>query len=96
MDISRFYALLDDVISTRVPDLHLTTGMCPYIRGHDGQMRSVEAFGVLSAEDMREIASILLPADRRGAWPNEKELDASYAYKTARFRVNAYFETRGF
>jgi Tfp pilus assembly pilus retraction ATPase PilT len=44
---------------------------------------------------MREIASFSLPADRRGAWPDEKELDASFAYNGARFRINAFFESRG-
>jgi twitching motility protein PilT len=44
---------------------------------------------------MRAIASFVLPADRRGTWPDEKEMDASFEYKDARFRVNAYFETRG-
>jgi twitching motility protein PilT len=58
-------------------------------------MVRVEAFWVLSAELMKEIASYILPADRRGAWPTEKELDASFTHNGARFRVNAYYETRG-
>lgn len=95
MQLDRFHALLDDVLATKVPDLHLTTGMCPYIRGHDGMMKAVSAFGVMTPEDMRAIASFVLPADRRGAWPDEKEMDASFEYKSARFRVNAYYETRG-
>ena len=95
MQIERFHTLLDDVLLTKIPDLHLTTGMCPYVRGHDGAMRAVQAFGTLSLEDMRAIASFVLPADRRGAWPDEKEMDASFQYGGARFRVNAYYETRG-
>ena len=58
-------------------------------------MVRVEAFGIISAELMREIASYILPADRRGAWPTEKELDASFTHNGSRFRVNAYYETRG-
>ncbi len=95
MALDRFHALLDDVLTTKIPDLHLTTGMCPYIRGHDGMMRAVPTFGVMELEEMKAIASFVLPADRRGTWPDEKEMDASFEYKNARFRVNAYFETRG-
>ena len=83
------------MIFTRIPDLHLTTGLVPSIRTHEGTISRLENFGVLSLEMMREIASFVLPADRRGTWPTEKEMDASFEHKGARFRVNAYFEARG-
>ncbi len=83
------------MLLTRVPDLHLTTNLAPSIRTHEGALERLDSFGPLSLETMREIASFVLPADRRGTWPVEKEMDASFEYKGERFRVNAYFESRG-
>jgi twitching motility protein PilT len=69
--------------------------MVPYIRTKEGEILPIDNFEKVHLELMREIASFTLPADRRGAWPTEKELDASFEYSGQRFRVNAYFESRG-
>ncbi len=95
MSLAHIQKLLDEISSNSLSDLHLTTGLVPYIRQPDGAMVPVVAFGVVSAELMREFASYALPADRRGAWPDEKELDASFTHAGARFRINAYYESRG-
>ena len=95
MQLEPFFSLLSEIRTNKIPDLHLTTGLFPYVRGRDGQIKSVESFGILTPDVMREIASYVLPADRRGRWPDEKEMDASFESDGARFRVNAYFESRG-
>ncbi len=95
MSLDNLKKLLSEVAENKLSDLHLTTGMVPYIRTKEGEMTPIPAFGIITADLMREIASFTLPADRRGAWPDEKELDASFEYNGARFRVNAYYESRG-
>jgi twitching motility protein PilT len=95
MSLDNLKKLLDEVAGNGLSDLHFTTGMVPYIRTREGEMIPVPAFGVVALEEMKEIASFVLPADRRGAWPEMKEMDASFEYNSARFRVNAYYETRG-
>lgn len=94
MSLDQFKLLLNEVIQNQLSDLHITTNMVPYIRTQDGMVLPIENFEKVSLELMREIASFALPADRRGAWPTEKELDASFEYAGQRFRVNAYFESR--
>lgn len=95
MSLDQFKQLLGEVIQNELSDLHITTGMVPYIRTKEGEIIPIENFEKVNLELMREIASFALPADRRGAWPTEKELDASFEYAGQRFRVNAYFESRG-
>jgi Tfp pilus assembly pilus retraction ATPase PilT len=89
MSLDNLKKLLDEVAGNGLSDLHFTTGMVPYIRTREGEMIPVPAFGVVALEEMKEIASFVLPADRRGAWPEMKEMDASFEYNSARFRVNA-------
>lgn len=65
MSLANIHKLLEEISSNSLSDLHLTTGLVPYIRQPDGQIIAVESFGILSAELMREVASYALPADRR-------------------------------
>lgn len=95
MSLDQFKLLLNEVIQNQLSDLHISTGMVPYIRTKEGEIVPIDKFEVVSLDLMREIASFTLPADRRGAWPTEKELDASFEFAGQRFRVNAYYETRG-
>ncbi len=87
------FELLDQVISMKASDLHLTVNYPPFYRV-DGKLIQRGAIPV-SSEAMEKILSPILGQRNREQLEINKEVDFSYAYgKDARFRVNV-FNQRG-
>lgn len=40
----KFLSLLRDVVTMKIPDVHITTGEVPRIRKHSGDLEKIEAF----------------------------------------------------
>ena len=89
MDIKR---LLKLVIEKKASDLHLMTGVAPYIRV-DGELMPVEGEAALTIEGVKEMIFPLLRPQQKDLFLVNKELDFSVEFGTlGRFRVNAYFQ----
>ena len=91
LDIS-VQELLGLVLSMDGSDLHLTAGARPTIRIH-GDLKPLEQFGVLDAEQLRRMIYSILSQRHRERLEQDLELDVSYSLPgKARFRVNVYFQ----
>lgn len=90
MEVQKFLALIDEVISNKVSDLHITPDDFAYIRNAVGEMEPVASYGKLSSDDVLDICKILLSRPF-----TEKTLDLSFEYHGTRFRVNISHVIRG-
>ena len=82
---------LFDAVREAASDLHVTVGLPPMVRVR-GQVRPLD-YESLTATATREIIYDILSNDQRQRLENEWELDFAYTLpRTARFRVNVYFQ----
>ena len=82
---------LFDAIKLGASDLHITTDLPPMVRVH-GKVEPLE-YPPLTSNMTREMIYDILSNDQRQRLENDWELDFSYTLpKTARFRVNVYFQ----
>src|ERR671916_375795 len=82
---------LFDAIKLGASDLHITVGLPPMVRIHGG-VRPLD-YPPLTPNMTREMIYDILSNDQRQRLENDRELDFSYTLpKTARFRVNVYFQ----
>src|SRR3989344_3706677 len=84
--------LIDIVIREGASDLHISAGKHPVIRV-SGMLIPLVKKAESKESDLEGISKVLLPADKRPAFDQHKEIDFSYTFSPdARFRGNAYFQ----
>ena len=83
MELKIFLSLIDEIINTKVSDLHITPDDYPYIRNAVGEIEAIEKYGKLINDDIVDICKILVSRPI-----TEKTLDLSFEYHGTRFRVN--------
>jgi twitching motility protein PilT len=82
--------VLEQLWEAKGTDLILTAGVSPMVRV-DGDLRPVEGFGPLSADETAALAQELLTEDQRVAFSHGAEVDFSFTWReTARLRGNAF------
>src|ERR671916_387516 len=82
---------LFDAIKMGASDLHITVGLPPMVRLH-GHVRPLD-YPAFTGNTTREMIYDILSNDQRQRLENEWELDFAYTLpRTARFRVNVYFQ----
>jgi twitching motility protein PilT len=82
---------LFDAIEAGASDLHVTVGLPPMIRVH-GKVEPLD-YPPLTPNVTREMIYDILSNDQRQRFESEWELDFAYTLpRTARFRVNVYFQ----
>ena len=80
-----------DAVKAGASDLHVTVGLPPMIRVH-GKVQPLD-HPPLTAQTTREVIYDILSNDQRQRLESEWELDFAYILpRTARFRVNCYFQ----
>lgn len=85
--------LLDEIAEQSASDLHISAGRPPTLR-IDGRLVPLMKYGVLSAEDTKELGFSLLSDAQKDYLLKAREVDLSYAYRDkARFRANVYFQS---
>jgi twitching motility protein PilT len=87
--------LLNKLLELKGSDLHISTGAVPMMRV-DGEMRAVDGYDILSAEQVQRMLMPITPARNREEF--ERTHDADYAYELAgkaRFRVNIFVDLKG-
>lgn len=93
MELAR---LLNAVIETGSPDLHLRAGLPPVRRLKNGSLEFMAGEPNLTEEDVKTAMETVTHPNRKENADDEKELDFSYEYKgIGRFRVNVYHEKNG-
>ncbi len=89
-------ALFHAMCALGASDLHLSVGSPPIVR-KDGRMQPLDpAAGELSAEDVEELLTPIMPERNRQEFRERHDTD--YAYEIpglARFRANAFCDRRG-
>ena len=86
--------LLSLMVEHRASDLHLTSGLAPRLRV-DGDVATLEGFGVLSAERMQELLWSVTPPENRAQWLSRHDTDFAHEIPAARFRVNLFRDRSG-
>ena len=82
---------LFDAIKAGASDLHITVGLPPMIRVH-GKVQPLD-YPPMTGQTTREMIYDILANDQRQRLETEWELDFAYTLpRTARFRVNCYFQ----
>jgi len=89
LDIDR---LLDELVTRRGSDLHLTAGTPPQVRV-DGVLVPLEHLGMLTPPVLRRLIFAILTDRQRDELETRRELDCSHPVAgKGRFRVNVFFQ----
>jgi twitching motility protein PilT len=84
--------LLEQMVTRRASDLHITVGSPPAlrVRGHVERMDGVEPLG---AEDTQQLLYRILSSEQQKNLEIKRQIDFSHSIPgVARFRVNVYFQ----
>lgn len=85
-------ALLEDMVSRRGSDLHLTVGTTPQIRV-DGDLIQLRDFDILSPDETQALAYSVLTEKQKKEFEEKMELDFSFGIKgLSRFRGNVFMQ----
>ncbi len=84
--------LLEKVIESKASDLHISVGHPPILR-IERNLIDIEGERVITSQDSRELANVLMKDSLGEILFQKKEVDFGYSFEGgARFRVNIYFE----
>jgi twitching motility protein PilT len=87
-------ALLTAMLERRASDLHLSSDSPPMLR-IDGDMVSVDDYGPINGERLKELVWTLAPEKNREEWHSRKDTDFAHETHQARFRVNVFADRKG-
>ena len=91
-----FQDILRFQVENFAPDTHLQESEPPIVRDKTGEIRVVEGFHPLSAEELRAICLDVMGAEACEQFAQEKNWDGSYTLEgVGHFRVNAYVDRHG-
>ncbi|MBI4999457.1 type IV pilus twitching motility protein PilT [Candidatus Gottesmanbacteria bacterium] len=83
--------LLEQTNKRGASDLHLMAGYQPTLR-IDGELTPIRDKPVLSSQETERLVFSILTSEQKELFLANKELDFSFAFSEARFRVNVYFQ----
>lgn len=87
--------LLRHMVTAEASDLHLSAGAVPVLRVH-GEIHFLNERGVLSSDDVRNLAFSILPRDVRTSFEETRDADCAYEIPgVSRFRVNVFEDRKG-
>lgn len=88
--------LLQDVLDSNSPDLHLQVGHNPVVRLKTGSIAAMEKYPVLTKEHVEAIINAIANEEQKKVFEEKFEADFSfYVENIGRFRVNIYNERFG-
>jgi twitching motility protein PilT len=83
------------MVEKQASDLHLTTGLKPYLRVH-GEMLAMDAFEPLTSDGIVAMLNEFMRETNRDQFRNEWDTDCAHEVSgLGRFRVNCFFDMRG-
>ena len=94
-DLKKFLKrILETAIKEQASDIHFSPGRPPILRIF-GELFPLVKEKVITPEDSKNLAFLLMGEDQRKKFLAEKDLDFSYDFEgKARFRVNAFFQMK--
>lgn len=93
MDLS---VLMQDIIASHSPDLHIQVGQPPYVRLKTGSLVAVNQYPALTEKDVWDIINQITNEQQRKEFKERYEADFSFSLAGAgRFRVNVYNDRFG-
>ncbi len=88
--------LLNEVISSKSPDLHLQVGQPPVVRLKNGDIAALTKHEPLKKEEIEEVIQKITNPTHKERLEKNLELDFSHSVKgQGRFRVNVFYEQNG-
>lgn len=88
--------LLQDVLASNSPDLHMQVGHNPVVRLKNGNIASMDKHPVLTREHIDAVIDAIANEDQKKTFAEKLEADFSfYVENVGRFRVNIYNERFG-
>lgn len=90
-----FGSWIDYCCKTNSSDLVMTPGVPPQVR-RAGGFEPIPGAPVLTTDNTRQIAEIILPDSARANFSREGDWDGSFAVPKARFRVNVFLQRGSF
>ena len=88
------HELLDLAVRQQASDLHLSSGLPPFLRVH-GRLQPL-AQEALSSQELDRLAEPLMSPNQRQQWLQHNDVDGAIdAAGLGRFRFNAYWQQRG-
>ncbi|HVE77155.1 MAG TPA: type IV pilus twitching motility protein PilT [Actinomycetota bacterium] len=89
---ARMISLLEEVVSRKGSDLHLTPGIPPVVRVH-GRLVRLQESGPLETTELRSMLYSILSQRQIDTFEEELELDFSFSLPgKARFRANVFYQ----
>lgn len=88
---ARMKKLLDEAVSRKASDLHISVGAPPILR-IDGKLLPVAGEAILTVDDAQKLTKSIMTEAQLDRFTAKRELDFSFGYRSMRFRVNAFFE----
>jgi twitching motility protein PilT len=85
--------LLDEAMSRKASDLHITVGLPPVLR-IDGKLTAIAGEEVISPDASQKLAESIMTESQLERFTSKKEVDFSFGYQAMRFRSNI-FQERG-
>ncbi len=93
--IEKFKTLLRDMIINQIPDIHISTNVCPYIRKHNWDIEEMKEFWIINENDIKLIIKELLWNELKFEdFLSNLDYDFSYALDDSRFRVNIFNDSK--
>jgi twitching motility protein PilT len=90
---TRMKKLLDEAMSRKASDLHITVGLPPVLR-IDGKLTAIAGEEVISPDASQKLAESIMTESQLERFTSKKEVDFSFGYQAMRFRSNI-FQERG-
>jgi twitching motility protein PilT len=88
-------AMFAQMFEMKASDLHLCVGSAPMLR-HDGEMKPLPGYGVLSAADVDRILWPIAPEKNKEEFKRRHDTDFAYEIPgLSRFRCNVFMDRRG-
>ncbi len=91
---AQMIALMKAMLARDASDLHLSSETLPHMR-IDGDMVSVEEYGVLTHEKLKAMLFSIAPDKNRKQWEEQRDTDFAYDMAQARFRINVFEDRKG-
>lgn len=88
---ARMKKLLEEAISRKASDLHLTMNLPPVLR-IDGKLTAVAGEEALTAEASQKLAESIMTETQLERFTAKKDVDFSFGYQSMRFRANVFME----
>jgi twitching motility protein PilT len=95
MNVEILFKLIDEVIASKISDIHFSSGSSPSIRTHQGEIEYIGKVPPLEMIDIENLITQMYSIEAYHHFFQQQDTDTSYERGDARFRVNIFRESNG-